>query len=70
MSFGAELLVTEAIVFFSMLLLLYWGIRVLLFMRGSDEEVKKVLDHDLRWGRELWLTLQSLFNSSSQSLSF
>lgn len=70
MSFGAQLLVSEAILFFSMLLFLYWGMRVLLFLRGSEKEVKDALDHDLKWGRELWFTIQSFFSSSSQSLSF
>lgn len=63
------MLVTESILFFSMGLFFYWVLRALLIVSESEEEINRVLDSDLRWGRRYWLALRLLFDPSSQTLS-
>jgi len=46
---------SAAILFLSMGLLVYWAMRALLILRGSEEQINYVLDGDLRWGRRFLL---------------
>jgi hypothetical protein len=59
---------SATILFLSMGLLVYWAMRALLIMRGSEEQINYVLDSDLRWGRKFLLILRVLLNPSSQFL--
>ena len=43
------------------LLMVYWMARSWLLFRHPDEEVKRVLDSDLRRGRQIWLFVRMLF---------
>ena len=61
--------VTEAIIFFSMGLFIYWCTRLFQILLRSEEEVNEILDNDLRWGRMVWMNLQLLFAPRSQFIA-
>jgi hypothetical protein len=69
MFWSTDLLITEFIVLFSMGLFVYWAMRTLLIVAASQEEIDRVLDSDLWWGRRFWLALRILINPQSQLLS-
>jgi hypothetical protein len=69
MFWNTEVTVTAFIACVSMGLWIYWVMRLVLIVAGSEEEINRVLDSDLWWGRRFWLALRILLNPPSQLLS-
>jgi hypothetical protein len=67
--FSVELFFIEAIIFSSVALFIYWAMRALLLLVGSEEQIAQVLDEDLWWGRRFLLTLGVLMTASFPSLT-
>jgi hypothetical protein len=69
MLWSAEIVLADLIVLCSAGLFVYWIARALLFAHGSEEEIERVLESDLRRGRRFLLTLRILLHSSSLLLA-
>ena len=50
-----EGIVSEAIIFLSAVIFVYFCRRIVILVRGSHEELRRVLDRDFARIRKLWL---------------
>ena len=63
------LVASEAILFCSLGLWIYWIARLVLLLGGSADAIGQALDRDVACGRKLWLTLRMALSRSSDSLA-
>ena len=56
-----DVTLSALIVSFCTALVIYWASRAAILLHGSEDEITKTLEHDLRRGHGLFLGLRSIF---------